>query len=262
MSITKESENGMSLLKFNDYLEFTQNRVKENGEPPTRIVLGNESADLDSTVCCLLTSYALFLREKETPSHALCLPVLPIPRRTFLLRKDIINYFTSLDLTWESLLYFLEDLDAWHGNPLKVILVDTNILPRPVASLSTKWSIESIFDHHEDQQLHLTASPRQVVPVMSATSLVVNEYFPFFQTKSLCPTTFTLLAQLALAPLLMDTHDWRTCTHTDTDAYQLCLPYLPTRNGSLNHSSMYTQLRTWKTEGPWTLTEWIEKDMK
>ncbi|KAI9197409.1 uncharacterized protein BJ171DRAFT_520207 [Polychytrium aggregatum] len=190
------------------------------------LVLGNEAADLDSLVSSL--SYAYLLHHKHQHSAGLPLtplaprtasvldplyvPVVNIPRQDFSLRTDCVyalkHALGSVSASSTALvddLTFLSDLglDALERNhDLELVLTDHNRIS-PQLEKYSKY-VTGIIDHHFDDGLYPSASPRTIELVGSATSLVVREWRSYASSLDSEPID-PALAELLLCPILLDT---------------------------------------------------------
>lgn len=82
---------------------YLQDRVSEFST--VKVVLGNESCDLDSAVCALV--YALVLRESLGPSvgTTMVLPVLNIPQSDLPLKTEVMFYFAENDVPLDLIIF-------------------------------------------------------------------------------------------------------------------------------------------------------------
>ncbi|TDZ15625.1 putative exopolyphosphatase [Colletotrichum orbiculare MAFF 240422] len=169
---------------------------------PLTLVVGNESADLDSL--CSAVVYA-YLRT-HTPPHTLHIPVSNLPRDDLKLRPEMTAALGNANLTPSDLLT-LDDLPSeLPAHDTRWLLVDHNAL---TGDLGKKYSsrVVGCVDHHADEHkvpADTGAEPRVVEKCGSCASLVVEHL------RSAFPTTgddAAHLAKLALAPILIDTTD-------------------------------------------------------
>lgn len=65
-----------------------------------KIILGNESCDLDSAICAL--TYAYYLNCKN---GLLALPIMNIPREEIFLKTEVIYYLKQNDITLNNLIF-------------------------------------------------------------------------------------------------------------------------------------------------------------
>lgn len=160
-----------------------------------RLVMGNESADLDSIICALLLSYGYALQDK-----CAVIPVINCAREDYRLRTESYGLLKRYDIDAGDLIFF-EDLPAdWLDSPgkLSITLVDHNLLPDKLLGWSD--NVAAILDHHHDTGLYLYADPRILAAVGSCSTLVA-EYL-MNQTAVVISEE---LATLLLAAILVDT---------------------------------------------------------
>jgi inorganic pyrophosphatase/exopolyphosphatase len=128
------------------YIEIT--KLKEKGSIPKKtihIVLGNQSADMDSIASAIAFSYSYSM-------NGFYIPVINIRREDLVLRADVLHVFKTLNINPEFFLY-REDFDflltlAQQGY-LRVTLVDHNRLS-PDQEIF-KGYVEKIIDHHREK---------------------------------------------------------------------------------------------------------------
>lgn len=162
------------------------------------IVLGNESADLDSIACSLALSFI-----KPHPT----LPVLNLKRDDIRLRPDVILalHNSNIDI---SNLYFIDDTDVQEAmdNASAITLVDHNSLASRQSSLAPQ--VMAIIDHHSDEGLFQHADPRMIAKTGSCATLV-SEYAEHMSNNSSVgaakQTSFSpSCARLLLSAILLD----------------------------------------------------------
>lgn len=109
-------------------------------------MLGNNSCDLDSTVCALV--YGYFQHTTRDSSAERYVPVLNIHRADYPLRTDVTHVLGRCGLGDSSLLTFRDDIDLHllHSNGrLKLTLVDCHVLPQDDAVLDD--AVVKVIDH-------------------------------------------------------------------------------------------------------------------
>ncbi|KAJ2772641.1 Exopolyphosphatase [Coemansia nantahalensis] len=199
---------------------------------PLTLVLGNESADLDSIVSSIVLAYALTLAAGSGAGAAI--PVINARRADMALRPECdLLLRTTLaaegggsgvgDLT------FLDDIDlaamtqryaapggASGDGRLDVWLVDHNAPASRLAALEP--FVRGIVDHHVDEGRCLHATWRQITPVGSCATLVAARLRELTHTAG--PGVVDApLAKLLLAAILVDTSNLNPAAQraTDTD---------------------------------------------
>lgn len=176
--------------KFDKSLQ--QHLLHLRSAKPTHIVLGNESADFDSIASALVYSY---LCGTSQPT----LPIINAHREDLILRRDVCNALSFVNIP-ESSLHLIDDptsIQLLCEDDVSITLVDHNSLAPHQTSLSSR--VESIIDHHVDEELFPNASPRQIQPVGSCATLIAN----CFNLKKITPSAAFLL----LSSILLDCHN-------------------------------------------------------
>ncbi|KAL8697664.1 MAG: hypothetical protein Q9201_007011 [Fulgogasparrea decipioides] len=154
------------------------------------LVVGNESADLDSLTSSVLYAY---IRSLAPPSNAftpLYVPLLNIPAADIGLRPEFEAVFCHANID-VSHLVTLDDISSNHGQQLmpkhtRWILVDHNKLQ---GVLGQKFStrIHGVIDHHEDEGAVIQETdpePRVIEKCGSCTSLVVRTLKPSWDVNT------------------------------------------------------------------------------
>lgn len=163
--------------------------------PNPRLILGNEAADMDSVVCALVLSYAI---------GQTSLPIINIKRSEFPLRRDISLAFDLIGID-KSLLHFIDDdaVRAVLETPSSIILVDHNELANHQTGLSPR--VAGVIDHHKDDDLFHSATPRIIEKVGSCATLIAEHVSSLLSDASrpLLPAVATLL----LCAILLDCHN-------------------------------------------------------
>ncbi|KAL8693727.1 MAG: hypothetical protein Q9224_003702, partial [Gallowayella concinna] len=197
------------------------------------IVVGNESADLDSLTASILYAY---IRSSAPPQKAftpLYIPLLNIPAKDISLRPEFkaVFHHANIDV---SHLVTLDDLPKDRESELKpentrMILVDHNSLQGELGKLYGS-RVHGVVDHHEDEGTVISETepePRVIEKCGSCTSLVVRTLKSAWETSSdgsslssggahaqgdsvmndatVIRTWDAQLAKMALASILVDT---------------------------------------------------------
>ncbi|KAI4113515.1 MAG: hypothetical protein LQ345_005524 [Seirophora villosa] len=156
---------------------------------PLTLVIGNESADLDSLASALLYAYirSLFPLPSPTPKNnnpqpapptrppQLHIPLLAIPRADIALRPEFQPLFRHAGIQAEGLVTLDELLDVVDDEEdTEWVLVDHNALQ---GALGERFAhrVRGVVDHHEDEGVVPTDVETRVVEKCgSCTSLVVR----------------------------------------------------------------------------------------
>lgn len=185
--------------------QLVKGSFQQNVSEKLRIVVGNQSGDLDSIVSAI--SYAYFSSLYEDRK---IIPLLNFPRKELRLRKDVIYLLsqTGIDTEW---LFFSDDLPL-ATNQVEIVLVDHNSMEKSLSKLLGSHRIVGIIDHHVDEGNHLDADPRIIRVTGSCSALVLEYWLGRLGSKQVDSAIFKLL----MAPLLVDT-SLLTYKTTDTD---------------------------------------------
>ncbi|KAI5816966.1 hypothetical protein BZA77DRAFT_311456 [Pyronema omphalodes] len=213
---------------------------------PISIVLGNESADLDSLSSSLLYAYL-------HPQHPI--PFLQIPRSDLSLRPEFTQLLQHLSLSPSDLLCS-DDEPSYLSFPpenVNIHLVDHNKLT--VSELRDD-KVTGIIDHHDDEGYHLGASPRIIQKSGSCSSLVITNL-----CKSEEPPKE--IAELAMAAILIDTSNLRQKMEAaDHKAVEILSPVL-TQVQAFDKNSFYDSLQSAKQDVEClSLRDLLRKDYK
>lgn len=184
-------------------------KILDKGEV-IHFVLGNESADLDSIVSSICYAYLL----AEENRNEFYIPLLNIPREEILLRKDVLYLFELLDISLDDLLFYddLPFINLFQEKRLCINLVDHNVLRRGLIGFSDV--VERIIDHHADENkmYPLIGENKLIAPVGSNATLIAEKIFASSNVKC-----FSELATLLLAPILIDTSNFKSEKMTPRD---------------------------------------------
>ncbi|KAL8672062.1 MAG: hypothetical protein Q9168_003457 [Polycauliona sp. 1 TL-2023] len=196
------------------------------------IVVGNESADLDSMTSSVLYSYIRSLAPPTDAFTPLYVPLLNITAADIRIRPefDVVFQHANIDA---SRLVTLDDLAESKEASLKpenvsVILVDHNNLQGELGK-NYGTRVQGVVDHHEDERVHASESgpePRVIEKCGSCTSLVIRTLRSSWDSvgdlslasgaahaqgdsmtndASIMRTWDAQIAKLALASILVDT---------------------------------------------------------
>jgi exopolyphosphatase len=137
------------------------------------VVMGNESADLDSMISALM--YAYWLHRSGPISYALIIPMMNIPRVDFKLRKDAVYLFRETGVDTTRLCFRDEiDLAGLHDQKkLSLSLLDHHHLAESQTHLSD--AVVEIIDHHPPTSRIPDGVRHQIEPVGSSATLVAEK---------------------------------------------------------------------------------------
>lgn len=178
------------------------------------LVSGNESADIDSCV-----SSALYAYLSQTQSKTPVFPLINIPKKDILLRRDFLYLLAKLDIKDNAFL-FLDDLSPQLLKHASLALVDHNKVTASLSQLDD--NVIGVIDHHDDEGLYKSADPRLVKKNGSCSSLVYTYWNKALDGLNGGIAADHALNELALAPLLIDTSNMKSKVEAhDTEAYDL-----------------------------------------
>ena len=180
---------------------FLQNAKREiQSGLKQHVVMGNESADLDSMVSALV--YAYFLDHGSRSPDVNYLPLINMESSHFHSRPEAVHALSLAGIGMENLAFRdIIDLDALQSEVrLQLTLVDHNELALSQAHL--KNTVVGIIDHHADEGQLRDIAHRVIEPVGSCAALVAG-----FVLDGAPELVDDVLAKLLLGPILLDTVD-------------------------------------------------------
>jgi len=253
----------MAAPALDAYLGSLQAVLQEScaeGKPVT-VVLGNESADLDSIVSAL--TYAFLLHTKAS-SGSTVVPVVNIAREDFVLRTETVFIFKRLKLDPQGLV-FIDDVNLaeLHAEQrLELVLVDHNRLGPQQAALEP--AIIEILDHHDDQGAYPSGTACDIRPVGSTTTLVTERALAAAAEDDSASTFVVQLkyAALLLSGILVDTVNLDSskgrCTEPDVAAAKALTALI-----DIDNTELFQQLQTAKGDiGTLSAGDLLRKDYK
>ena len=155
---------------FNSYLLNARRQMKS--DLFQHIVMGNESADLDSIVSASM--YAYFLHHHSSRNDINIVPLINTRSSDIRLRPEVIFLFADAGVDIENLAF----QDCFHpeephlAGRLKLTLIDHNDLSPSQSHL--KNAVVEIMDHHVDEKQFLNIAHRVIEPVGSCATLVAE----------------------------------------------------------------------------------------
>ncbi|KAG0294742.1 Exopolyphosphatase [Dissophora globulifera] len=203
---------------MDSFLTSIHTRLQTEPDAQVILVTGNESADLDSIVSALTTSF--FLSRLAINKQIIVLPFINIPKIDLALRSDVeyalsSNHIDSNQIFFRDHLPVLEQLAR--KNQLSLFLVDHNKVADSMSSLLSSAQdngsdavvkIVGVIDHHVDENLYIdTADPRRIEVVGSCTSLVTDQFFKQAVDSEDQDNNSWIqqVSRLLLGPILIDT---------------------------------------------------------
>ena len=188
------------MLKVNEFLRKAKQIYAHAANKTCAIVIGNQSADLDSIASAISMSYYLTSQSQATTTTTY-IPFINSTRAVIATKKECLFLFEQLAINFEQDLLFLSD---W--NPQKevaeLILVDHNELDEKQTSLDFQNLVTGIVDHHVDKGLFMQASPRIVDTSAGSNATLICDLM--YKARLEFDSTF---ASLLLMPILSDTNN-------------------------------------------------------
>eukprot|EP00050_Salpingoeca_kvevrii_P008798 m.305178 g.305178 ORF g.305178 m.305178 type:complete len:367 (-) comp17592_c0_seq1:130-1230(-) len=185
-------------MALNRFAAAAKERLATLSSAVVGVVLGNESADLDSMVSAVVLARLLSAVHGEASSETVHVPVVNAPRADFELRTEAVFTFERIGLSPDSLLFIDEiDLLKLHReNRLRLTLVDHNELIASQKELAP--ALELILDHHDPSGQYPEVAHR-IEPVGSCSTLVAD----FAKKHAIALTSDE--KELLLTTILIDT---------------------------------------------------------
>lgn len=180
-----------------------------------RVVVGNQSADLDSITSAI--SLAFYLNQTQTEKKFI--PIINSTKSVIASKKPCTYMFQQLSVDLNDLI-FLGDLT--HDRIREVYLVDHNELDkRESEDLRLSELVTGVIDHHLDKGEFKNANPRNIdTRVGSNASLVVAM---ITQARIELDSSF---ANMLLFPIVNDTSNLTRITHQiDIDAVEYLMRF-------------------------------------
>ncbi|KAJ2337240.1 Exopolyphosphatase [Coemansia sp. RSA 2673] len=181
------------------------------------IVLGNESADLDSMASSISLAYLL----SHGSSNSTIIPVINVSKQDLALRPDCaLLVCQTLEASGGAIddLAFIDDFDMLAYTDVDVWLVDHNSPGSRQTALEPL--VCGIIDHHFDEGKCTDAKVRQIEVVGSCCTLVAQR----FRDQGI--PVDSALAKLMLAPILIDTSNLSLLAQRATDKDAACVAWL------------------------------------
>ncbi|KAF2673782.1 DHH phosphoesterase [Microthyrium microscopicum] len=231
------------------------------------LVVGNESADLDSLTSSLVYSYIRSATHK--PAYgSLYIPITNIPAADIALRPEFSALLPHAGLQPSSLIT-LDDLprDLTSGfapENTQWILVDHNALQGALGGIYRQRLVGTI-DHHDDEHTvpdHTPDEPRIIDKAGSCTSLVVEYLGDQWSSLEPAGESDSQVAKLALASILIDTVNMGDKSKV-TAHDEAAVAYLKTKLPDFDPGIFYAELQNAKQDvGRLCLHDILRKDYK
>lgn len=233
------------------------------------LVIGNQSADLDSIVCSIVFSYYMNENQKMDPFHNMfiCkfikefeyisyLPVINSTREIIKAKKECMFLLSHFNIDIDNDLVFLSDLTYKQTSKIqKIFLVDHNKIDNENLCNFENF-VCGIIDHHKDCEEYLKADPRIIDTTVASNASLITHHFISQMPKSEIPKC---IAEMLLFPILSDTFNLksRLSSSIDKEALEFLSKLSNRDKSSLNQ--LYNQIENLKYE---IEVHEIEDDMK
>ncbi|XP_033210602.1 exopolyphosphatase PRUNE1 isoform X2 [Belonocnema kinseyi] len=204
------------------FLKASKNAIANlSGYEHVRVVLGNQTCDLDSAVCALVQGLFQYCDvQKENRSNVAVIPVMNILEKEFRVKTEVLYYLKHHKVPL-SLLTFRDQIDL-HAlnaeNKLELVLVDHHTLTDEDSSLAN--SVVEIIDHRpQDVAWTWTGKRINLQTVGSCATLVAKNML-----EKHPDIVDSQVSNLLRGPILVDTCNFSTeadrATPTDFEVIQ------------------------------------------
>lgn len=178
-------------MKVNQFLKNSKSIYNEL-MVKHRIVIGNQSADLDSIASSISAAYYL-----SKTSHSKYIPIINSTESILKSKKECMYMLECLSIGLEDLVF----ISDWKKNQVsEIVLVDHNELDVKEKDLDFSNLVTGIIDHHLDKEGFKSASPRIIDTSAGSCATLVSELF--LKSNVELDESF---ASMMLFPILSDT---------------------------------------------------------
>ncbi len=218
------------------------------------IVVGNESADLDSIISAQLLALAYTKKGVDN-----VIPLININKQDYKLRTESYGLLKRYNIDENDLIFINDIPEELISNPkdIKITVVDHNKLPDNLRNWDN--SVVAIFDHHQDVNEYKNANPRIFSTCGSCSTLIAQyilENIPqlFADNKD--------LAILNISPILVDTinldPEQKRVTGLDIEISEKLKKYI-----DIDIQKLYNDLQYMKSDvSALNTTDLLRKDYK
>ncbi|KJZ78776.1 hypothetical protein HIM_01549 [Hirsutella minnesotensis 3608] len=216
---------------------------------PLTLVVGNESADLDSLCCAVLYAY---IRSRAPSRSCLHVPLANLSRADLSLRPEMTAVLGHAGLRPSDLITVSDLPDGLlRAEDTRWVLVDHNALTGPLARYAPE--VVGCVDHHVDEaRVPNDAAPRIIEPCGSCMSLVVEEVRQDWDALTGQDAEGDDgLAMLGLAPIIVDTANLAATDKVkakDIDAVRYLESKLRYSQSSTSRASYFDELSAIKED--------------
>ncbi|THZ38896.1 DHH phosphoesterase, partial [Aureobasidium pullulans] len=286
-----------SLRAFLGQAKVNLQRAISKNEKVT-LVIGNESADLDSITSSIVYAYLRSITSSAQSPATLHVPLLNIPKADINLRPELLALLPHANIEQDQLITLddLPDLDNIKQILLpestRWVLVDHNALQGKLGAIYAD-RVVGVVDHHTDEgkvPKDTGSEPRLITTSGSCTSLVINHCREAWDRLS-CGTSSTgaaqaqgdtlmedeavtslwdaQVAQFALASVVIDTLNLQD-EHKTTEHDERAVTYLEAKinqcariGGQFDRTTFFNKINDAKKDlSPLTFEEILRKDYK
>ncbi|XP_069670607.1 exopolyphosphatase PRUNE1-like isoform X1 [Periplaneta americana] len=222
---------------MDEYLEYVSHVVTAlHRFAAVRVVMGNESCDLDSCISALV--YAYLLHSEVEPSTAV-IPLLNILQRELLLRTEVTYFLRKNGIPLDRLVFrdTIELRSLLESGQLQLTLVDHHVLSSETEGLC--GAIVEVVDHHpQDPAWRWTEQNVILATVGSCATLVAN------QVLTRRPHLLDVqAAALLYGPIVLDTACFSAAAERTTELDLQVVAQLEARGaGSQKREELFSEL--------------------
>ncbi|XP_052830300.1 protein prune homolog 2 isoform X2 [Octopus bimaculoides] len=221
------------------------------------VVLGNESADLDSVISSLVEAF--YLSRTNKADDVLIIPVINICRRDVHLRKTLHHVLKQQGTLCDDLIYRDDvDLQKLHFHQkLKLTLVDQNILP--LKDVSLEDCVVSVIDHRPRERPESSGCEVNIEQVGSCCTLIAEQIFNSHQPNTIDEKVAALLFSTIIFDTINMSKDAKRGTAKDEEILQRLENILP----NCNRCDVFEQINIVRYDiSGFTSLDILEMDLK
>lgn len=207
---------------MNTFLSKSSKLLRSLLEEPFKgtlnLVIGNESADLDSVVSSIVLAYVRSNFTEAKKQDSLYAPLICIDREEVKARFELLYLFEKLDIDYKNLVFLddikLDKLSSTLQSQLKVALVDHNVPAKRIGFISNH--VDEIIDHHEDKtqsaypaEVLSAFKAKKITTMGSCSTLIWNDIKQWYNEGSLSTSEKNYeIPILLLSALMIDTFNF------------------------------------------------------
>ena len=270
-----EMNSNMNIQGLRDFLISTSTKLRSEGvsneNTQLNIVLGNESADLDSILSAIL--YAYYKQLKSNENEGIYVPIVNVPQEDLSLRKELLFLLKPSHIEETSIVcidqfnkFFPSNQFNSNINSLQlksVVLVDHNRLIDSEKEFTP--IVTEVIDHHADETHFLPNLSKKVIETVGSCTTLLSEIF--LNDKSI--NIDNQIAKLLLATILVDTVNFdesaKKTTAKDVDMATLLtkIANVDSLSNDLFQKNLFDEVNKEKSNiDSFTTNELLRKDYK